>query len=203
MEKGRLPSFSEFLGGNVQRATPTRCRPCCPIDREEDTSAQKKPLDCLYVHNCREVIRTRLPREETYSPRKKPRSMHPLLFSIQCSMVYEYQRAVDWLFRVTTGGPSWGISREFLGKSAHVLASSHFLSPSQHDAPFRTHQDENIMLKGEGGAVEAPCRCVCNAGDFRGFETPRIRARQGKPLRIRVASSTHSRTPSKSVIDRL
>ena len=67
-------------------------------------------LDCLYVYKCREV-RTRLPREETYShglssPGRKPRSTHPL-FSIQCSMAYEYQRAVDWLPRVSTGGPSW------------------------------------------------------------------------------------------------
>ncbi len=48
VEKSRLPSFSEFLGGNVQRANPTNspggCRLCCPIDREEDSSAQKSRL---------------------------------------------------------------------------------------------------------------------------------------------------------------
>jgi hypothetical protein len=39
-----------------------------------------------------------------HPPEGKPRSMHPLFFDRQCSMLYEYQRAVEWVLRVSTRG---------------------------------------------------------------------------------------------------
>ena len=111
--------------------------------------------------------------------RKKSRSIHPRSDSAPDAL-YEYQRAVDRLFRVSTGGTSWRNPR----KSAHVLASPRFSSPSQHETPFEHIGNENIMLKGDG--VEAPCRCVCNAGDFRGYVRDHT-----CPKRSGLAHSTH------------
>jgi hypothetical protein len=95
-------------------------------------------LDCLYVHKCREV-RTRLRssargnlQPRPIIPRKEATFDAPTFFDTVLDGVRISKSSrlvvpgVDW-------GPSW---RFFLGKSAHVLASSRFSSPSQRDTPL-------------------------------------------------------------------
>jgi hypothetical protein len=66
------------------------------------------------------------------SPGRKPRTVHPFFFDTVLDGV-----RISKSSRLVAPGVDWRtVLALFSMKSAHVLASSHFLSPSQHDTPL-------------------------------------------------------------------
>ena len=167
VEKGRLPSFSEFLGELFQRANPTnspgRCRPCCPIDREEDSSAHNKN-HCLIVSMHTDVEKYGLVfsssargnlQPRPIIPRKEATFDAPTFFDT----VLDDERISKSSGLVVPDVDSGAVlAFFFLGKVPTCLPPrAHHRAPPR--PPNVVHpsntSDENIMLK--KGGVSAPC----------------------------------------------